>query len=252
LPVLGDAGHGALTEFLKGIAVKLGRPSAILVVSAHWEEDRATITSGVRPELIYDYYGFPREAYQIQYPVPGHSRLAKAVFELLADSGIRARLDERRGFDHGLFIPLKLIFPDAQIPCIQLSLLASLDPAEHIALGKALATLREQDVLIIGSGLSFHNLKAFFSTDGAGKKESEGFHDWLIETCAGDGVSSGERERRLELWYEAPYARFCHPREEHLLPLHVCYGIACTGTPIAQAVFEQEMMGRRVAAFLWD
>jgi aromatic ring-opening dioxygenase catalytic subunit (LigB family) len=251
LPVLGDAGHGKLIEFLKEIGVKLGTPSAILVVSAHWEEDQATITSGDHPELIYDYYGFPPEAYRIQYPVPGHPQLAKTIFELLADGGIRARLDERRGFDHGLFIPLKLIYPDAQIPSIQLSLLAGLSPEEHIALGKALAALREKDVLIIGSGLSFHNLEAFFAADGAGKNESEEFHNWLIETCTSDEIPYLERERRLANWHQAPYARYCHPREEHLLPLHFCYGIACNDTPIAQVVFNQETMGRRVAAFLW-
>src|SRR5690606_6493667 len=110
-------------------------------------------------EIIYDYYGFPAEAYEIQYAAVGHPKLAKDIFELIAANGIPAKLDDRRGFDHGLFVPLKLMYPQAQIPCIQLSLLKNLDPEKHISLGKAIASLREKNVLIVGSGMSFHNLK---------------------------------------------------------------------------------------------
>lgn len=252
LPILGDSRHDKMVAFLREIVSKLGEPSAILVVSAHWEEDQATITSGSQPGIIYDYYGFPAEAYQIQYTAPGHPQLAKEVHALIAASGISARLDEQRGFDHGMYVPLKLMYPHAQIPCIQLSLLKNLDPGAHIALGKAIAALRKQAILIIGSGMSFHNLKTFFSRNTDSNKENVEFDDWLIETCTHPVISLMERERRLLEWEKAPSARFCHPREEHLLPLHVCYGIACADTPIAQVVFNQEVMGKRVTSLLWQ
>lgn len=154
LPLLGDKGHQNLVLFLQQIAPSLGQPSAIVVISAHWEESNVTITSGENPSLVYDYYGFPDEAYRIQYPVPGSPSLANKIQKLLHQSGISARLDSRRGFDHGLFVPLKIMFPAAEIPCIQLSLVNSLDPATHIKIGKALAELRKDNVLVIGSGFS--------------------------------------------------------------------------------------------------
>jgi len=252
LPIMGDRRHEKMISFLKEIVSELGEPSAILVISAHWEEDQATITSGNHPEIIYDYYGFPAEAYEIQYAAAGHPRLAKDVFELILASGIPAKLDGQRGFDHGLFVPLKLMFPQAQIPCIQLSLLKNLNPRMHIVLGKAIAALREKNILIIGSGMSFHNLKTFFSNDIDSSKENEGFDRWLIDTCTNPAILIEECEQRLIEWEKAPFARFCHPREEHLLPLHVCYGIACAGTPIAKAVFNDEVMGKKVTGLLWQ
>ncbi|SDY36843.1 class III extradiol ring-cleavage dioxygenase [Nitrosomonas sp. Nm33] len=252
LPILGDKTHEKMVSFLTEIVSKLGEPSAILVISAHWEEDIATITSGSHPGIIYDYYGFPAEAYQIQYAAAGHPQLAKKVFELIAANGIPVRLDEQRGFDHGLFVPLKLMYPNAQIPCIELSLLKNLDPGKHIALGKAITSLRKKNILIIGSGMSFHNLKAFFSREIDGSKENNEFDSWLIETCTGQILSPEEREQRLIEWEKAPSARFCHPREDHLLPLHVCYGVACADTPIAEVVFNQEIMGKRVTSLLWQ
>ncbi len=251
LPVLGDRGHEEMVSFLKKIVSELGEPSAILVISAHWEEVQATITSGNNPEIIYDYYGFPAEAYTIQYAAPGNPGLAKEIYALLMASGVPARLDDQRGFDHGLFVPLKLMFPQTRIPCIQLSLLKNLNPRMHISLGKAIASLREKNILIIGSGMSFHNLKTFFSNDIDCSKENEGFDHWLIETCTNPVILSEAREQRLIEWEKAPSARFCHPREEHLLPLHVCYGIACVGSPIAKVVFNDEIMGKKVTSLLW-
>lgn len=251
LPILGDKGHEEMVSFLKEIVAKLGEPSAIVVISAHWEEEQATITSNSHPEILYDYYGFPAEAYTIQYAAPGNPGLAKEMYTLLMASGIPARLDEQRGFDHGLFVPLKLMYPQAQIPCIQLSLLKNLDPRKHIALGKAIASLREKNILIIGSGMSFHNLKTFFSKEIDSSKENEGFDHWLIETCTHPDISSEQREQRLIEWEQAPFARFCHPREEHLLPLHVCFGIACAGSPIAKVVFNGQIMRKKVTSLLW-
>ena len=252
LPILGDKGHEKMVAFLQKIASDLSEPSAILVISAHWEEEQATITGNSHPSIIYDYYGFPAEAYQIQYAAPGNPELANDICTQLTASGVPTRLDEQRGFDHGLFVPLKLMFPQAQIPCIQLSLLKNLNPQMHITLGKAIAFLRERNILIIGSGMSFHNLKTFFSNDIDSSKENDAFDDWLIETCTNPAISSEEREKRLIEWEKAPFARFCHPREEHFLPLHVCYGIAYAGTPIAKVVFNNEVMGKKVTSFLWQ
>ena len=248
LPLLGDKGHRELVYFLKHITPALGKPSAILVISAHWEEDIATITSGKMPELIYDYSGFPDEAYGIEYPALGNPQLAEKIFNLLQNYGIEAKLDNNRGFDHGLFIPLKIMFPDASIPCVQLSLLNSLDPKAHIRIGKALSELRNENILIIGSGFSFHNMSAFFQSNGDLDEKNEEFEHWLINTCTDNDISENERERELEQWSEASFARYCHPREEHLLPLHVCYGI-CRST--AKLVFDGKVIGKKACAFLW-
>jgi 4,5-DOPA dioxygenase extradiol len=249
LPLLGDKGHQALVHFLQEIAPSLGRPSAIILISAHWEESIATITSGESPPLIYDYYGFPEEAYRIQYPAPGSPELADKIFRLLHQSGISSRLDDQRGFDHGLFVPLKILFPGADIPCVQISLVNNLDPATHIDIGRALAELRKDKVLIIGSGFSFHNLKAFFTSGSEAQDvKNEAFEAWLIDTCTNADLSAPERENRLIHWGEAPYADYCHPREEHLLPLHVCVGF--TNAP-AKLVFDGKILGKKASAFLW-
>lgn len=249
LPLLGDASHQEMVATLQKIASEIPRPDAILVISAHWEESVASITSGRQPELIYDYYGFPDESYDIQYPCPGEPKLAAQVAGMLDARGIASRLDEKRGFDHGLFIPLKIMYPQADIPSIQLSLLSSLDPGEHIELGRALARLDYDNLLIIGSGFSFHNLRAFF---GWGGKDvdiaNQAFEQWLIETSSNHEFDEHERVRRLEHWSEAPHARVCHPREEHLLPLHVCYGVAQTA---CHEVYRLNIMHKLASMYLW-
>lgn len=249
LPLLGDKGHQNMVNVIREVARTLAKPTAILVISAHWEESRPTITSGSSPSLIYDYYGFPKESYEIKYPALGAPELATKVFNLLAKAGIEAKLDNQRGFDHGLFVPLKIMYPDANIPCVQLSLVNSLQPEKHIQIGKALADLRKDNVLVIGSGFSFHNLKEFFvpSTKET-RAMNESFEHWLIDTCSNSLLTEEEREHRLENWDSAPAARYCHPRAEHLLPLHVCYGVAGTA---AKRVFEFEIMGKMASAFLW-
>ena len=251
LPVLGDARHRKLVDFLHGVAADLPMPSAILVVSAHWEETEPTLTSAARPELFYDYRGFPPESYELRYPAPGDPRLAKEIQRLIEASGASAKLDDTRGFDHGLFIPLLLMYPQARIPCLQLSLLKSLDPAAHIALGKSIAALRRQGVLIVGSGMSFHNLRELFAANGKANEACRQFDGWLRETCTDAKLSVLDREQRLIAWERAPAARFCHPREEHLLPLHVCYGAASVESPIARVAFNAEVMGKTVTALAW-
>lgn len=250
LPLLGDEGHREMVAGLQDIAAtRLARPSAILVVSAHWEARVPTLTSGALPPLIYDYYGFPPESYRIAYPCPGAPGLADAAQVALSAAGLDARLDAERGFDHGLFVPLKIMYPEADIPCIQLSLLQSLDAGEHLRLGAALAELDHEGLLVIGSGFSFHNLRAFFGPDSAeSRRQNEAFEAWLIETCASRDLSEDERARRLTGWTEAPFARYCHPREEHLLPLHVCYGMAgeaCTEH------FELDIMRKKASLYVW-
>lgn len=249
LPLLGDPAHEELVACLKSIAANIERPAAIIVVSAHWEARVATITSATNPGVIYDYYGFPPESYDIRYPAPGNPDLATCLQSNLQESGMTAMLDGDRGFDHGLYIPLKIMFPEADIPCIQLSLLESLDPAAHIALGEAMSGIVGGDTLVIGSGSSFHNLKAFFSKEASGPDaRNAAFEDWLVESCSSGELGEAERAQRLTAWETAPHARYCHPREEHLLPLHVCYGI--TRRP-AEAVIELTILNKLASLYLW-
>ena len=253
LPLLGDPAHAGLSRFMQDIPARLGQPKAILVVSAHWEEPQASITAAAQPELIYDYYGFPPESYQIRYPAPGTPELAARLGELLAARNIAVLADPSRGFDHGLFVPLKLMYPAADIPCIQLSLFSSLDPDTHIRLGEALAPLCDEGVLIIGSGLSFHNLRAFFSEPTEKSvADSLVFDDWLRHVLTASEIDNDRRAEQLRQWLQAPAARFCHPREEHLMPLHVCFGVAKARGMSAQVVFNDRLMGMWTSGFLWQ
>lgn len=250
LPLLGDEGHREMVSCLQEIAAKMAKPSAILVISAHWEEKIPTITSGARPPLLYDYYGFPEESYSIEYPCPGGPLLAGQIHRVLVDAGIITKLDTERGFDHGLFVPLKIMYPDADIPCVQLSLVNSLNPLEHIKIGQALRDLRYDNLLIIGSGFSFHNMKAFFASETSeSKSQNESFENWLIDTCSNQDIDEEERTNRLAHWEDAPFARYCHPREEHLLPLHVCYGLA--GTNCTEG-FELNILNKKSSMYLWS
>ena len=208
---------------------------AILVISGHWEAQDFTVTSAPNPNLIYDYYGFPDHTYHLSYPAAGSPALADRVASLLEGQGLAAKKDERRGFDHGVFIPLMLVRAEADLPVVQLSLKAGLDPSEHLALGRALAPLREEGVLILGSGMSFHNMRGY--GDPAFTPVAERFDGWLGETVAADPVI---RAQRLAAWSEAPAARLSHPREEHLLPLMVAAGAA--GNDPGRIVFSDRVM----------
>lgn len=248
LPILGDASHQAMVDFMRRLPMQLKTPDAILVISAHWEERVATLLAAPAPPLFYDYYGFPAEAYDITYPAPGSPALARRIVELLRKNQIPAEVDSERGFDHGLFIPLKLMYPQADIPALQLSLLHGLHPAAHVALGKALRELRTEKILVIGSGFSFHNMHAFaWQGESAADPANDAFQNWLINVCTGP-LSQVEREQQLLDWENAPSARYCHPREEHLLPLHVCLGMA---DKPATVIFDDYILGKRGVAFLW-
>ncbi|MDC7228733.1 MAG: class III extradiol ring-cleavage dioxygenase [Sphaerochaetaceae bacterium] len=241
LPLLGDPSHRAMVRFMRQLGEDLPRPKAIVVVSAHWEEEIPTLTASPSPPLLYDYYGFPKEAYEITYPAMGSPALAKKIADLLGN----AVLDEKRGFDHGMFIPLSLMYPDASIPTIQISLLSSLSAAEHWRLGEKLRPLLDEDILFIGSGFSFHNMRQFWRED---DEQNHAFQDFLIETCCMD-TATQNRKQALIQWERAPYARYCHPREEHLLPLLVCQSLAGGA---ADLIFDDKIIERRAVAFHWS
>jgi len=197
------------------------RPRAVLVISGHWEAPSFTVMSSARPPMVYDYSGFPEETYHITYPAPGSPEVAARVQELLGEAGFPVAGDPAQGFDHGTFVPLSVIYPRADVPVLQLSLQRDCDPAEHIAVGRALAPLREEGVLIIGSGLTYHNLRRFGPEAG---EVSRAFDGWLQETLVRN--RSEARAQRLEAWEQAPGARQAHPHEDHLLPLMVAVGAA--------------------------
>ena len=209
-----------LGDFLRNLPRTLPeRPRAILVVSGHWEAPNFAVNTGEAPPLLYDYYGFPEHTYRLNYPAPGAPALAQRVRELLGAAGLQSQEDGARGFDHGVFVPMLLVDPQAGIPVLQVSLQRSLDPALHLAAGRALAPLRDEGVLIVGSGMSYHNMRGF----GPGfEAASEGFDDWLTDAVT--GADAVNRAAALSRWQEAPYARICHPREEHLIPLMVAAG----------------------------
>ncbi len=229
--------------WLKQLASTLPeRPKAILVISAHWEESVVTINVAEKPHLLYDYYGFPPETYEIKYGAPGSPELAEKVRGMLTSANIKSNTDHVRGLDHGVFVPLKLIYPKADIPVVQLSLRNDLDPARHIELGRALAPLRKEGVLIVGSGMSYHNL----GRSGPDNEQvATVFDNWLNEVaCHND---SQERVQLLKDWEKAPSARKAHPREEHLIPLMVAVGAA--GTDLGKRTFSQRVGKMAISAF---
>ena len=206
--------------FLEGLRQTLpAKPKAILVITAHWEADVVSVTGSARPELIYDYYGFPPETYSLQYAAPASPELAAQAAALLQKAGIANKVEPDYGWDHGVFIPLKVMFPQADIPVVAMSLQAGLDPLAHAAVGRALRPLRDEGVLIVGSGMSYHNLRDF--RGGGGRRASEEFDAWLDTALAGDDA---HRSAQLAQWSRAPSGRASHPREEHLLPLMVASG----------------------------
>lgn len=223
------------------------RPRALLVISAHWEAPQFTVQRHPAPPLLFDYHGFPPHTYQLTWPAPGAPGLAERVAGLLKAAGLGCGFDERRGFDHGVFVPLKVAFPEADLPCLQLSLRADLDPAAHLAAGKALMPLRDEGVLILGSGNSYHNMSVMMRAwrTGAGAIHGRDFDAWLTETVA--WPDAAERERRLLNWASAPGARAAAPREEHLMPLFVAAGAA--GSEPGAKIFEDRVLGAVQNAF---
>lgn len=232
-----------LADYLRTVrALPPAPPRALLVISAHWEEPVPTVMTAERPPILYDYYGFPPESYTITWPAPGEPVLAARVRALLEAARFPTAADAERGFDHGTFIPLKLTYPDADVPAVQLSLIQGLDPAQHLALGRALAPLRDEGIFIVATGMTFHNLRAF--GDPRAQSASEAFDAWLRDTMA---LDQPERDNLLMRWATAPSARTAHPREEHLLPLMVAAGAA--GSDRATVAYNGTFGGTRLAAF---
>ncbi|OXE36229.1 MAG: dioxygenase [Phenylobacterium zucineum] len=231
-------------DYLRNLATDLPeRPKVLLVVSAHWETPGPTLNVAADPGMFYDYYGFPEHTYRLQYPAPGAPNLVPRVQALMADAGFDVDLDGARDYDHGVFIPLMLAFPEADVPILQLSLRQDLDPAAHLAIGRALAPLRNEGVLIIGSGMSFHNLRTLLGPQG--DAQSEVFDAWLTQAAtAGDPA---QRDLALSQWKQAPHAREAHPREEHLLPLMIAAGAA--GTDLGRRTYSDHLGGKAVSAY---
>jgi aromatic ring-opening dioxygenase catalytic subunit (LigB family) len=234
---------GSLADYLRSVReLPKEKPKALLVISAHWEESVPTLMTSAQPPMLYDYYGFPPASYAIQWPAPGAPALAERVRGLLSAAGIASATNDARGFDHGTFVPLKLTYPDAEIPTLQLSLKKGLDPAEHLAIGRALAPLRDEGVFLLGSGMTFHNMRGF--RDPRFRAVSEEFDAWLVDTAQQEAAT---RDARLTAWASAPSARLSHPREEHLLPLMVIAGAA--GEDRGTVAYQGSMFGMRLSAY---
>jgi len=207
------------------------------MVSGHWEERDFTVMSSPAPPMVYDYSGFPTFTYQIKYPAPGSPEVARRVQELLRGAGFAAPADDRRGLDHGTFAPLAAIYPEADVPVLQLSIRGDYDVDAHLAAGRALAPLRDEGVLVVGSGLSFHNLRRFGA---AGQHPSREFDAWLTEAVCGS--VGEERNGKLRGWAAAPSARLAHPDEDHLIPLMVAIG-AAEGEACVRVYHEDSFFG---------
>ncbi len=234
-----------MRKFLENIPDTLPeKPRAILLVSAHWLSDDFAVTYNKNSELIFDYYGFPKETYELTYPATGNQELAERIYTLLRRSGLKTELQSQRGYDHGVFVPLKVMLPEADVPVVQLSLRSDLNPSVHIAAGHALKSLRDEGVLIIGSGMSFHNMPAF--NNPIFTSPSRVFDDWLTNTVEADPK---KRIDNLRQWHLAPYAHDCHPlnKEEHLMPLMFVTGAA--GDDVGRKVFSELIMDTQLSAF---
>ncbi len=218
-------------------------PKAVLSVTGHWEAPGFTVGTSPQPPMLYDYYGFPEHTYHIKYAAPGSPAVAARVQELLTANNIRCGTDPERGFDHGTFVPLSLIYPEANVPVVQMSIKQSMNPEEHLRMGAALQPLRDEGVLIIGSGLSYHNMSGF--RGGVGGPASRTFEHWL--TSAVTEPDAATRAQRLAHWTDAPLARSAHPREDHLIPLMVASGAA--GSDTGQRDLLDDVMGIAMSSY---
>ncbi len=215
-------------RFLAGYAAELGRPEAILAVSAHWETDAPAASTSEAPETIHDFYGFPQVLYEARYAAPGAPALARRAAALLEEAGMGAALDPSRGLDHGAWVPLALLYPTAEVPVAQLSNQTALGPAHHLRLGEALGPLREEGVLILGSGNLTHNLARV-----RGQPPDAPVPDWVsaFAEWTADAVAQARTKDLLDYRGRAPHGAENHPSEDHLLPLFVALGAGTPGTP---------------------
>ncbi len=236
--------YDRLEQSLHDVRAELGEmPRAVLMISGHWEADRFLLSSGAHPPMVFDYSGFPEHTYRIRYDAPGAPELAETVRAMLDRGGIPTGLDPQRGYDHGTFSLMQTLYPEANLPVVQLSMKADFDPAEHIRVGELIAPLRDQGVVIVGSGFSFHNTSGMRS--GTGQASSATFDRWLNDTLV--NATAEERRQRLLDWSAAPAARAAHPREDHLIPLLVAVGAAGDDAG-AQIYHESAFMGAITAS----
>jgi aromatic ring-opening dioxygenase catalytic subunit (LigB family) len=233
-----------LETYLRSFNERLSmRPRAILIVSGHWIETRPTVNASAAPSLLFDYGGFPDYTYQLTWPAPGSPELAARVRDLLGAAEIESSQNMTRGWDHGVFVPMKVMFPAVDIPVVQLSLQHGLNPAAHIAIGRALKPLRHEGVLIIGSGQTYHNMRGFMTRGIFPDPMAEAFDTWLRHEML-DGTT---RDRALIDWERAPGARQAQPHEDHLLPLMVVAG-AASGEP-GYTDFHGHALGKPISGF---
>lgn len=233
-----------LAAHLRGIAETLPqKPSAIVVMSGHWEASCSTVTAGAHPDLIYDYYGFPEHTYQLRYPAPGEPALAARIQGMIQASGLPCEAESERGFDHGVFIPFMLAFPEANIPIVEISLEREENPARELQIGQGLAPLRDENILLIATGMSYHNLH-FMNETRQSDEASRQFDSWL---SAAVEAEPEERNRSLLAWDKAPAARFCHPRGDHILPLLFAAGAG--GSDKGVHDFRDVIMGKALSGF---
>lgn len=238
--------HADLEKSLELIPSELPHaPTAILMVSAHWEsQGEFLVQSHPKPPMVYDYYNFPAHTYEVVYPAPGQPELAQQVQQLLQSAGIKASLDAERGFDHGAFVTAFIMYPEASIPIVQLSIDANYDPTQHIALGAALQPLREQGVLIVGSGASYHNLR-LMGPEGA--VPSTEFDDWLEAALL--NTTQTDRIAHMKNWANAPSARIVHAREDHLVPLFVAVGASTVEDTVSRTLTTTSASGIKNASY---
>lgn len=226
-----------LAKSLAHIPAELPRkPTAVLMVSGHWEADDFAVMHAAHPPMVYDYYNFPPHTYEIKYSAPGASGLAEKTADLIAGAGLPTHLDNEMGYDHGTFVPMALMYPEADMPLFQVSIRHNYDPAQHMALGRALAPLREEGVLIVGSGLSYHNLREFGPR---ARIPSAEFDSWLNQALA---LAPEERTKAILNWEQAPSARRCHAQEDHLVPLFTALG-AAEDAPVTRTYHQTNIFG---------
>lgn len=243
-----DPGYRHLEAYLAGLGARhRGTAKSILAISAHWEEEKPTVHFGANPGMLYDYSGFPDFTYRLNWPAPGDPELAARIETLLKGSGFKVDRELNRGYDHGTFVPMMIAFPEARIPVAQLSLISSLDPATHVAMGRALEPLRSEGVLIIANGMSYHNMRGFMSPSPAVASTSKSFDDWLTDAAA--IAAPEDRRDALVAWEKAPGARESHPRSEHLVPLFVAAGAA--GSDGGRKDFSDSLMGARISGYVF-
>ena len=213
-------GGDMLTRIWSDLAAQLTPPTAIVAVSAHWTTRLPTLGGSAQPETIHDFGGFPEELYRLRYPAPGAPALAQRIETLLADAGIASRIDPDYGLDHGAWVPLRTLFPAADVPVLQFSVQPELDARHHFALGAALAPLAADNILIVASGHLTHNLGEYLRGNPLAP-ETVAFRDWVHAR-----LLSGDSDALLGWQQDAPHARFAHPTPEHFLPLFVALGAA--------------------------